>query len=102
VRDPRSEALKVIPLSLALMVVFNVFREKMTQDLMTILSRMYKKSSTSNNVFLTKKLLNLKMADNRSVAKQLNEFNTLMSQLESVGIIFDDKIRALVLLSTLS
>ena len=47
------------------------------------------------------KKFNLKMADSASVAKHLNEFNMLTTQLESVGINFDDKIRALVLLSSL-
>ena len=48
-----------------------------------------------------KKLFNLKMADCESVTEHLNEFKTLTSQLESVEINFDDKIRALVLLSSL-
>jgi len=48
-----------------------------------------------------KKLFILKMTDNRSVVKHLNEFNTLTSQLKSVGINFDDEIRVLVLLSSL-
>ena len=41
------------------------------------------------------------MVDNESIVKYLNEFNMLMSQLESVRINFDDEIRALVLLSGL-
>jgi len=48
-----------------------------------------------------KKLFNLKIADSGSVVGHLNEFNTLTSQLESVEINFEDKIRALVLLSSL-
>jgi len=56
--------------------------------------------STSNNVFLMKKLFK-KMADNRSGAEHLNEFSTLARQLESVEINFDDEIRVLVLLSSL-
>ena len=37
-----------------------------------------------------KKLFNLKMADSGSVTEHLNDFNTLMSQLEFVEINFDD------------
>jgi len=48
-----------------------------------------------------KKLFNLKMTENKSVIEHLNEFNTLMSQLESIEINFDDEIRMLVLLSNL-
>ena len=38
---------------------------------------------------------------NNSVVKHLNDFNTLTSQLESVKINFDYKIRVLVLLSSM-
>ena len=62
---------------------------------------MYEKPLESNNVFLIKKLFNLKRGDSGSVAEHLNDFNTLMSQLESVKINFDDEIRARVLLSSL-
>ena len=79
-------------MSLASTVGFNVSRE---------LSKMYEKPSASNKVFL-KKLLNLKIADSGSVAGHLNKVNMLTSQLESVEINFEDKIRALVLLSSLS
>ena len=47
------------------------------------------------------KLFNLKMANSGRIAEHLNEFNTLASQLESIGINFDDEIRALLLLSSL-
>ena len=94
------KALRAIRLSLAWMVAFNVSREKTALDLMTDLSEIYEKLSFSNRVFLMKKLLYLKMADIESVAEHLNEFNKLTSQLESVEINFDDKIRTLDLLST--
>ena len=45
------------------------------------------------------KLFNLKMVDIGSVVEHLNEFNMLTSHLESIEINFDNKIRALVLLS---
>jgi len=82
-------------------VAFNVSREKITKDLMATLSKMYKKPSASNKVFLMKKLSNLRMADSGSVTGHLNEFNMLTSQMKSVEINFEDKIRALVLLSSL-
>ena len=68
---------------------------------MTALSKMYKKLSASNKVFLMKKWFNLKMAESGSVAGYLNKFNTLTSQLESVEINFKDEINTMVLLSTL-
>ena len=50
---------------------------------------------------MVKKLFSLKMADNENITEHLNEFNTLMSQLESIGINFDDEIGALVLFCSL-
>ena len=87
--------------ALVSMVAFNISREKTTKDWMAALSKMYEKLSASNKIFLMKKLFNLKMVDNGSIVEQLNEFNTLTSQLESIEINFDDEIRALVLLSSL-
>ena len=67
---------------------------------MKALSGMYEKPSVNNKVHLMKKLFNLKMAENASVA-HLNEFNTITNQLLSVEIDFDDEIRALIVLASL-
>ena len=66
---------------------------------MKALAKMYEKPSASNKVFLMKKLVN---SDSKSIAEHLNEFYMLTSQLESVEINFNDEIRVLVLLSSLS
>ncbi|KAL6313095.1 hypothetical protein AAG906_021154 [Vitis piasezkii] len=76
-------------------------KEKTTADLMKALSGMYEKSSANNKVHLMKKLFNLKMTENASVAQHLNEFNTITNQLSSVEIDFDDEIRALIVLASL-
>ena len=68
---------------------------------MKALSGMYEKPSTNNKVHLMKKLFNLKMAENASVAQHLNEFNTITNQLSSVEIDFDNEIRALIVLASL-
>ena len=70
-------------------------------DVMTVLAKLYEKPSTSNRIFLMKKLFNMKMLENASVTEHLNEFNTLTSQLESVSITFDDEMRALLFLCSL-
>ena len=49
-----------------------------------------------------KKLFNLKMAENASVAQHLNEFNTITNQLSSLEIDFDDEICALIVLASLA
>ena len=48
-----------------------------------------------------KKLFNLKMLENASVAQHLNEFNTFTNQLSSIEIDFDDEICALIVLASL-
>ena len=68
---------------------------------MKALSGMYEKPSANNKVHLMKKLFNLKMEENTSVAQHLNEFNTIINQLFSVEIDFDDEIRALIVLTSL-
>ena len=82
-------------------VAHNVVKEKTTADLMKALSDMYEKSSANNKVHLMKKLFNLKMVENASVAQHLNEFKTITNQLSSVEIDFDDEIRALIVLASL-
>ena len=69
---------------------------------MKALSSMYKKPLANNKVHLMKKLFNLKMAKNTSVAQHLNKFNTITNQLSSIEIDFNDEICALIILASLS
>ena len=71
------QVLGVIRLTLSRFVEHNVVKEKTIANLMKALSGMYEKPSTNNKVHLMKKLFNLKMAKNTSVAQHLNEFNTI-------------------------
>jgi hypothetical protein len=75
------KALAVIRLSLSRSIAHNVVKEKTTVGLMAALSNMYEKSSTNNKMHLMKKLFNLKMSEEASVAQHLNEFNTIINQL---------------------
>ncbi|RVX19557.1 Retrovirus-related Pol polyprotein from transposon TNT 1-94 [Vitis vinifera] len=95
------QVLGVIRLTLSRFVAHNVVKEKTITDLMKAWSGMYEKSSANNKVHLMKKLFNLKMVENASVAQHLNEFNTITNQLSSVEIDFDDEIRALIILASL-
>uniref|UniRef100_A0A2N9HJJ4 Reverse transcriptase Ty1/copia-type domain-containing protein n=1 Tax=Fagus sylvatica TaxID=28930 RepID=A0A2N9HJJ4_FAGSY len=69
--------------------------------LMTALSGMSEKLLSNNKVHLVKKLFNLKMAKCATMAKYLNEFNTITNQLFFVEIEFDDEIRILIVLASL-
>ena len=62
------QVLGVIRLILSRSVAHNVVKENTTTDLMKALFGMYKKPSANNKVHLMKKLFNLKMAENASVA----------------------------------
>ena len=92
------QVLGVIRLTLSRSIAHNVVKEKTTTDLMKALSGMYQKTSTNNKVHPIKKMFNLKMAENASVAQHLNEFYTITNQLSSVEIDFDDEIHALIVL----
>ncbi|KHN26496.1 Retrovirus-related Pol polyprotein from transposon TNT 1-94, partial [Glycine soja] len=95
------QALGVIRLTLAKNVAFNIVNEKTTAGLMKALSDMYEKPSAANKVYLMRRLFNLKMREGISVTDHINEFNTILAQLESVQIKFEDEVKALILLSSL-
>nr|XP_016479728.1 PREDICTED: uncharacterized protein LOC107800975 [Nicotiana tabacum] len=95
------QALGVICLTLTQNVAFNIINDKTTAGLMKALSNMYEKPSASNKVYLMRRLLNLKMTEGGSVTEYINEFNIILTQLSSVNRTIDDKIRALILLSSL-
>ena len=82
-------------------MAFNITKVKTTEDLMKTLVTLYEKPSASNKVFLMKRLFNMKMVEGGSVTDHLNEFNTITSQLSSVGVNFDEEIRALLILCSL-
>ena len=62
---------------------------------------MYEKPLANNKVYLMKKLFNLKMSKGGLVVEHLNSFNTVVNQLVSMGIKFDEEICALILLASL-
>jgi hypothetical protein len=95
------KALGRIRLSLPASVAFNISQEKTTKGLMDTLAKLYEKPSTSNKVFLMKRLFNMKMSEGGSVADHLNEFNMVTNQLSSVKVDFDDEVRALLILCSL-
>jgi hypothetical protein len=95
------KALGTIRLSLAALVAFNISKEKTMKGLMDALAKLYEKPSTSNKVFLMKRLFNMKMSEGGSVADHLNDFNTVTNQLSFVKVDFDDEVRALLILCSL-
>ena len=82
-------------------VAFNISKEMTTDNLMSTLTKLYEKPSASNKVYITKHLFNMKMSEGGSFVDHLNEFNTVTSQLSSVGVTFDDEVSALLFLHSL-
>jgi hypothetical protein len=95
------KALGMIRLSLAMSLAFNISKENTTKEMMDALTKLYEKTSTSNKVFLMKRLFNMKMSEGGYVADHLNEFNTVTNQLSFVKVNFDDEVRALLILFSL-
>ena len=73
------KALGTIRLLLHSSMDFNISKEITTKCMMSALGKFYEKPSTSNKVFLMKRLFNMKMSEGGYVADHLNDFNTLTS-----------------------
>jgi len=95
------KALGTIQLCLTTSVAFNISKETTTEGLIKALEKLYEKPLASNKVFLMKRLFNMKMSEGGSVVDHLNYFNTITSQLCSIGVKFDDEVRALFFLFSL-
>ena len=95
------QALGLIRLTLSRNVAFNIVKEKTTSALLKALSNMYEKPSAMNKVYLMRRFFNLQMSETGSVFYHINEFNMIVSQLNYVGINFEDEIKALILMSSL-
>ena len=67
------------------------------KGVMSTVDNIYEKSSTSNKVFLMKRLFNMNMSEGGSIVDRLNEFNMLTSKLSSIKVNFDDEVRTLLI-----
>ena len=68
---------------------------------MKALDKLYEKTLASNKVFLMNHLFNMKMSKGGAIFDHLNEFNTVNNPLSSVGVNFDDEVRALLIVCSL-
>ncbi|MCO5613069.1 hypothetical protein L7F22_067343 [Adiantum nelumboides] len=65
------------------------------------LSNLYEKKSVASQVYWLKKLIDLRMKESTPMSNHFNEFHTIVSQLQSQGVEFDDSVRAMFLHVTL-
>ncbi|KAJ0926392.1 putative RNA-directed DNA polymerase [Helianthus annuus] len=91
----------VITLSLRRGVAFNIMSETTARGMILALSNMYEKSSAANKVFLMRELLMMRMEEGSLVTEHINNLNSLLSRLLSVGMKFDNETKAVILLSSL-
>ena len=77
---------------------FNISKENTTEGVMSTLAKLYEKPLVSNKVFLMKHLFNMKMLEGGYVSDHLNEFNMVTNYLISLGLNFDEEVRALQIL----
>ncbi|MCO5614481.1 hypothetical protein L7F22_068764 [Adiantum nelumboides] len=94
-------ARSTIMLTLHKSVYFNVKDTKGAYGVWTALSNLYEKKSAASQVYWLKKLIDLRMKESTPMLNHLNEFHTIVSQLQSQGVEFDDSVRAVFLLVTL-
>lgn len=90
-----------ITLTLTRSVAFNIMRETTAHGMMTALSNMYEKPSAGNRVFLMRELFTMRMNEGSPVADHINDVNSILSRLATVGMKFDDDTQAVILLSSL-
>ena len=77
-------------------MALNIVKEKTTSGLLKALSNMYEKPSAMNKIYLMRRLFNLQMSEAGFVSDHINEFNMIVSQLNSADINFKDEIKALI------
>ena len=95
------KAKSTIRLCVSNSVLLNVFGEATAKTLWDKLGTLYQSKSLVNNLFLWKKLYNLRMKDGDLVTEHLNAFNTVLSQLSSVDIKISDEDKCINLLCSL-
>ena len=78
----------LIRLCLADSILTNVMGEPTARDLWRKLESLYQSKSLVNKLFLRKKLYNLRMQEGDSFSTHLYKFNTVISQLVSIGVKF--------------
>ena len=91
------KALGAIHLSLTKSVAFNIKDQEKVDYLMKTLSNLYEQPSATMKVYLTKKLVNLKMSENQSFKDYLNQFNEVKDELSLVSMVIYEEFKGNIL-----
>jgi hypothetical protein len=66
------------------------------------LSDSYEKKVAATEIYLIRRLYNLRMKESNSITAHLNEYEGIISQLSAQGMTIDDELKALLLMSGLA
>jgi hypothetical protein len=97
-----AKALSTIYLCLADDVLFNIVGEDTTSGLWRKLESLYMTKSLTSKICLKRQLYSLRKKEGTKVVDHLNTFNTLIVQLTSMEVKFEDEDKAITLLCSLS
>jgi hypothetical protein len=95
------KCLSTIRLCLADDVLFNIIGEDTTSGLWSNLESLYMMKSLTSRIYLKRWLYSLRMKEGTKVTDHLNTFNTLIVQLTSMEVKFEDEDKAITLLCSL-
>ena len=96
-----AKSLSTIRLCLADDVLFDIVGEDTTSGLWSKLESLYMTKSLTSRIYLKRQLYSLRMKESTKVVDHLNTFNTLIVQLTSMEVKFEDEDKAITLLCLL-
>ena len=82
-------------------IFHHVSQETNAHTLWAKLEAMYERKTAQNKATLIRRLVNLKYKDGRNVTEHLSDFQGLVNQLNTMKMVLDDELQALLLLSLL-
>jgi hypothetical protein len=99
--DLDAKTLSTIRLCLADEVMFNIVRDDKTSGLWRKLESIYMTKSLMSIIYLKRRLYSFWMKEGMKLADHLNTFNTLIVQLTSMEVKFEDEDKSITLLCLL-
>ncbi|KAL5854087.1 hypothetical protein ACOSQ4_003889 [Xanthoceras sorbifolium] len=100
-QEMNDKALASIQLCLSNEVLREVMQEKTTKDLWDKLESLYVTKNLTTKLVAKHRLYTLSMAEGASIKSHIDEFSTILMDLENMEISYDDEDQALMLLRSL-
>jgi hypothetical protein len=100
-QDIDERALSAIQLSLSFDVLREVMHEKSAATLWKKLEELYMTKSIANKLRLKERLYIIRMSEGTSMQSHLNEFNSIIVDLESLDVKIDDEGKTILLVVSL-